>query len=85
MACEQERAMTTAEKKIANPLNYYANPEELDQDDTLSVEEKIKALESWLNDIQLRETAEAENMLSVHNSSGHFVKQIESLLRKYNS
>lgn len=76
--------MTIAEKKIANPLNYYATPEELDQDDTLSVEEKIKALDSWLYDIQLRETAEAENMPSVNNSTGHFVKQIENLLRKYN-
>lgn len=77
--------MTTAEKKIANPLNYYASPEELAQDDTLSVEEKIKALDSWLYDIQLRETAEGENMPSIHNSAGHFVKQIESLLRKYQS
>lgn len=75
--------MTIVEKKIANPLNFYHKPEEVDQDATLSVEEKIKVLTSWLNDIELREVAEGENMPSVQHSQGHYIKQIESLLRKY--
>lgn len=75
--------MSLSEKKIANPVNFYDKPEEVDQDKTLSKEEKIRVLTNWRNDIELREVAEAENMPSIHNSSGHYIKQIESLLRKY--
>lgn len=77
--------MTLSEEKIANPLNHYSTPDEVDNDVGLSTEEKIKVLTNWLNDIELREVAEAENMPSVHNSRGHFISQIESLLRKYRS
>lgn len=75
--------MTLSEEKIANPVNFYETPDEVDHDQTLSTEEKIKVLTNWLNDIELREVAEAENMPSIHNSIGHYIKQIEALLRKY--
>lgn len=77
--------MGLSEEKIANPLNYYKTPEEVDSDASLTTEQKIKVLTNWLNDIELREVAEAENMPSVHNSSGHYIQQIEALLRKYHS
>jgi hypothetical protein len=75
--------MTLSEEKIANPVDFYDKPEEVDQDNTLSKEEKIKVLTNWRNDIELREVAEAENMRSIHNSSDHYIQKIESLLRKY--
>lgn len=77
--------MGLPEEKIANPLNYYKTPEEVDGDVSLSTDQKIKVLTNWLNDIELREVAEAENMPSVHNSQGHYIQQIEALLRKYRS
>lgn len=77
--------MTITDDKIANPLNFYKIPDEVELDKTLTVEEKIKILTNWLNDVELRETAEAENMPSVHNSRGHPIEQIEKLLRKYRS
>ncbi len=77
--------MATAEEKIANPLNYYATPVEVDRDPDLSVDEKIKLLLNWLDDINQREIAEAENMLSHNNSRGHYIAQIETLLRNYRS
>ncbi|PJD93412.1 MAG: hypothetical protein CK424_02485 [Legionella sp.] len=75
--------MTITDDKIANPLNFYKIPDEVALDKTLTVEEKIKILTNWLNDIELRETAEAENMPSIHNSRGHHIEQIERLLRQY--
>jgi hypothetical protein len=63
--------MELTEKKIANPLNFYKTPDEVDQDSTLSQEDKIKILTNWLNDIELRELAEGENMPSVYDSRGH--------------
>ncbi|HVT61961.1 MAG TPA: hypothetical protein VHD33_00530 [Legionellaceae bacterium] len=82
--------MTLTEKKIANPLNFYRMPGEVEADDTLSMEEKIKVWTSWLNDIELRENAEAENMPSkehfeAQSSSGHYIAVIETYLRKYNA
>ena len=77
--------MHSAEQKIANPLNFYKTPEEVDNDAVLTIEQKIKVLTNWLNDIELREIAEAENMSSMHNSRGHYIQQIEALLRKYQS
>ncbi len=77
--------MTITGDKIANPLNFYKIPDEVDLDKTLTVEEKIKVLTNWLNDIELRETAEAENMRSVHSSRGNHIEQIEKLLRQYRS
>lgn len=77
--------MDSPEQKIANPLNFYQTPEEVDSDAALTTEQKIKVLTNWLNDIELREVAESENMPSVHNSRGHYIQQIEALLRKYRS
>lgn len=68
--------------KIANPLNFYKNPIDVDKDNELSQEEKIKVLENWLNDINLRQIAEAENMSSPHSSRYHMA-EIEQLLRQY--
>lgn len=77
--------MSLTEEKIANPLNFYRNPHEVDQDQDLTVEEKIKVLTNWLNDVELRQTAEAENMPSDKESSQNGVATIEKLLRKYKS
>jgi len=75
--------MTSTEQKISNPMNYYNMPDEIEHDTTLSTDDKIKVLTNWLDDIQLRETAESENMPSIHNSHGHYIEQIAKLLRKY--
>lgn len=74
--------MNTTVDKIANPLNFYKTPQEVEHDDTIDTEEKIKILTNWLDDINLRQIAEAENMLTTHESKDH-VATIERLLRKY--
>jgi len=68
--------------KIANPLNFYKYPTEVEQDDELSVEEKIKLLVNWLDDINLRQIAEAENMPVTHETR-YYMAEVERLLRKY--
>jgi len=77
--------MSLLTKKISNPLNFYKNPHQVEEDSDLSIENKIKVLTNWLNDIELRETAENENMRDnqklPHNSSNVLV--IERLLKKY--
>lgn len=75
--------MNQIAEKIANPLNFYNNPHDVEHDEGLSVEEKVKILISWLNDIELRQTAEAENMPSTHDPRDHHVALIERLLRAY--
>ena len=74
--------MNKTPEKIANPLNYYANPKDIEQDKSLTIEEKIKILTSWLDDIKLRNIADDENMLNAHGSNDH-VATVERLLRKY--
>ncbi|QBR84005.1 hypothetical protein E3983_06350 [Legionella israelensis] len=68
--------------KIANPLNFYKNPIDVDKDKELTIGEKIKVLQNWLDDINLRQIAEAENMPSYHPSRYHMA-EIEQLLRQY--
>ncbi len=53
---------------IFNPASVFKSPEEILQDAKihLTKEEKIRALETWRYDIQLRRIAEAENMHSTH-------------------
>jgi len=72
--------MSTKEDKIADPVNHYKNPIDVDKDDSLTLEEKITALKNWQNDIVLRQTAEAENMRSSHPSRYHMA-EIERLIR----
>ena len=74
--------MSLIQDKIANPLNFYKNPLEVDADTSASRADKIKILLSWLNDIDLRHIAEAENMPPTHPSFDHVVT-IERLLREY--
>ncbi|WP_133128921.1 hypothetical protein [Legionella nagasakiensis] len=74
--------MNTTQDKIANPLNYYKKPIEVEQDRTLSVAEKIKLLTNWLDDINLRQIAEAENMQAKDNGRT-YIADVERLLHKY--
>ncbi|ETO92567.1 hypothetical protein [Legionella oakridgensis] len=74
--------MNTTLDKIANPLNYYKKPVEVEQDKTLSVTEKIKLLTNWLDDINLRQIAEAENMQTQDNART-YIADVERLLHKY--
>ena len=47
-----------------------------------SLEEKIKTLDNWLNDIELRQHAEEENMPSLHELRDE-VDTLRRLLRTY--
>ena len=51
---------------IFNPANVFKKPEEILKDAkiTLTREQKIRALQTWQYDIQLRRVAEEENMHS---------------------
>lgn len=51
---------------IFNPASVFKKPEEILQDTkiTLTREQKIRALQTWQYDIQLRRVAEEENMHS---------------------
>ena len=68
--------------KIANPLDYYKHPSEVDHDDELNIEDKVKLLINWLDDIKLRQTAESENMPPAHESR-FYAADVERFLHKY--
>lgn len=75
--------MSVSEEKIANPLNFYKKPSDVAHDTTLSLEEKIKTLDNWLNDIELREVADEENMLPMDQERHQEVDFLRRLLRTY--
>lgn len=74
--------MDTKLEKIADPLKFYNKPGEVENDPLLSVDEKIKLLTNWLNDITLRQTADNENMLAPH-ATRFYTEEVEKLLRQY--
>ena len=74
--------MPKKEDKIADPVNHYQRPADVEHDDDLTQDEKITLLENWLDDIKLRQIAEAENMPSP-DESRTYVGEVESLLNKY--
>ena len=76
--------MNKAQDKISNPLNFYKTPSEVESDDELSIAEKIKLLVNWIDDIKLRQIAEAENMTSSHETR-YYMAEVERLLHKYQS
>ncbi|RUR10350.1 hypothetical protein [Legionella septentrionalis] len=69
-------------EKIANPLKFYKHPFEVENDAELSIDDKIKLLTNWLDDIELRQVAEEENM-PASNESRHYTAEVEKLLHKY--
>lgn len=69
-------------EKIASPVEHYDNPIDVDKDSSLSKEEKITLLQNWLDDINLRQTADAENMPG-HVESRYRIAEIKQLLSKY--
>ena len=71
--------------KIADPLSFYKNPTGVANDDTLSVAEKIKLLENWLDDIKLRQIAISENMQPEFAEPRYYTAEVASLLAKYKS
>lgn len=74
--------MKNTQEKIANPVKYYNHPNDVEHDNALTIEEKIILLKNWLDDINLRQTAEAENMQS--NDNGRtYIADIERLLHHY--
>lgn len=71
------------EKKIGNPIKFYHHPNELDKDASLSNEEKIIALENWLDDIKLKLIAEDESMSCTLSAPEYYTHEILCLLKKY--
>ncbi len=72
-------------EKIGIPIKFYHHPNELDKDSSLSREEKVKALENWLDDIRLKLIAEDENMGCTFPAPRYFTSEIMSLLEKYDA
>ncbi len=68
--------------KIASPFEFYKHPKDVEQDNSLTDVEKIVLLQNWLDDIELRQTAEAENMQS-NKSTKYHLAEIKELLNKY--
>jgi len=75
--------MSTADK-IANPTKFFESPDEVKNSTELSIPEKIKLLENWLDDVKLKFVAEEESMLSTTPAPQNFVKEINALLEYYN-
>jgi hypothetical protein len=75
--------MSISEKKVANPLNFYKKPSDVAHDRHLSLENKIKTLDNWLNDIELQQVAEEENMPGDHENQREQVDYLRRLLRTY--
>ena len=67
----------TLDAAIFNPATVFQKPEEILQDTkiTLTKEQKIRALETWRYDVQLRLMAEAENMHSNQDISDDQLEQ----------
>lgn len=70
-----------SEKKIANPLNFYDDPSDVAHDRNLSLEGKIKTLDNWLNDIDLRGVADEENMPEAQEDRQSQYEQVDYLRR----
>lgn len=68
--------------KIADPVDHYNHPDEVEADNELSIEDKITLLTNWLDDIKLQQVAEEENMPS-ENGAHTYIEPIKALLRKY--
>ncbi|GGI90033.1 hypothetical protein [Legionella impletisoli] len=75
--------MISAKDKIANPLKFYTTPSEVELDSELSVDEKVKLLINWLDDINLRIIAESENMPAREEETRFYMAEVERLLHKY--
>jgi|SaaInlStandDraft_7_1057024.scaffolds.fasta_scaffold587781_1 hypothetical protein len=75
--------MSVSDKKISNPLNFYNVPSDVAHDRNLSLEDKIKTLDNWLNDIELQDVADAENMSLPCYDSREEVDYLRRLLRTY--
>jgi hypothetical protein len=69
--------------KIGNPTKYYHHPDEVKKDRSLSTEDKIKVLENWLDDINLKLMAEDENMPSTVEGAPNYTKEINEILGQY--
>lgn len=56
----------TIDTAVFNPASVFKSPDEILRDEkiTLTLEQKIRALQTWKLDIQLRRVAEEENMHS---------------------
>jgi hypothetical protein len=83
MFIKKEIIMSISEKKVANPLNFYNTPTDVAHDRNLSLNNKIKTLDNWLNDIELQHVAEEENMLSTRQEQYEQVDYLRRLLRTY--
>ncbi len=75
--------MSNSEQKISNPLNFYNEPSDVAHDTGLSLEEKIKTLDNWLNDIEQQDVADAENMALPRYDTREEVDYLRRLLRTY--
>ena len=75
--------MSISDEKISNPLNFYEEPSDVAHDRNLSLEDKIKTLDNWLNDIELQDVADAENMNIPRYDSREEVDYLRRLLRTY--
>ncbi len=71
-------------EKIANPTKFYRHPEEVKKDISLDLEDKIKLLENWLDDIKLNLIAKEKDLLEADGNQ-NYTKEIEGLLAVYNT
>jgi hypothetical protein len=74
--------MNTHAEKIASPLNFFKHPSEIERDPELSLVDKVKLLQNWLDDIKLRQIAEEENM-GPATETRYYSADVEALLNKY--
>ncbi len=68
--------------KIASPHNFFKHPSEVEKGPDLSIPDKVKLLQNWLDDIKLQQIAEAENMPPIRQPR-YFAADVEALLDKY--
>jgi hypothetical protein len=75
------RADIEVDEKIATPIKFYTDPEEIKEDLTLLHEEKIKLLENWLDDIFLKQIAEDESMVVAGEPVEDLTARVQKTLR----
>jgi hypothetical protein len=74
--------MSSKEDRVADPVNYYNRPSDVENDTELSTTEKIILLHNWIDDINLRLKATEENMPGKQDEQLYF-QEAKRLLEHY--
>jgi hypothetical protein len=77
-----DRPEADFETALQDPAQYYAEPEAVQADTTLSREQKLRFLNEWAQDLKDRQCAEGEGMTGDDVDCGPILKRVQAALAK---